>query len=285
MKNVPVAYWTSSISFLSRGEVEMSTSGQDILLYEKSNRIVTLTLNRPERMNSFNWDLAERMADAWATFRDDDDAWVAIVTGVGEKAFCTGRDLIDHKELQQRLEKIGKKPPVELPKFYPDQIWKPIIAAINGYAIGGGWWLAQCCDIRIASEHAELGIAEPRWNMPAGWVHGLTRRLALGHALEMALWGDGRISAQRGYEIGLINRVVPKEKLMDEARSWAERMLYLGPRSVRNLKEIIYRSFDMSPADAEAFANALEQNLLGMEDSIEGPKAFAEKRKPVFKNR
>lgn len=259
----------------------MPISGADILLYEKKDRIVTITLNRPERMNALSIELLERMADAWGQFRDDDDAWVAIVTGAGDKAFCTGFDLVDQAERNKR----GEGMPLVLPKFYPFQIWKPTIAAINGYAISGGWWLAQSCDIRLSAEHAESGIAETRWNMPAYWVHGLTCRLGLGHALEVVLWGDGRISAQRGYEMGWINRVVAKDKLMDEAMSWAERMRFLAPRSVRNLKEILYRSYDMAPSDAEAFGIALETNLLGMEDTVEGAKAFAEKRKPNFKNK
>ena len=259
----------------------MPISGPDILMYEKKERIVTITLNRPERMNALSLELIARMTAAWEKFRNDDDAWVAIVTGSGDRAFCSGFDLIDHAERNKRGEGI----PMGLPKFYPFQIWKPVIAAINGYAIAGGCWLAQSCDIRIATEDAEFGIAETRWNMPASWVHGLTHSLSLRHALEIALWGDGRISAQRGYEIGWINRVVPKEKLMTEAMSWADRMRYLAPRCVRNLKEIIYRSYDMNSTDAEAFGVALEHNLLGMEDTIEGSKAFTEKRKPIFKNK
>jgi len=164
-------------------------------------------------------------------------------------------------------------------------LWKPTIAAINGYAIAGGWCLAQECDIRIAAEHAELGVAEVRWNMGAGWLHPLTRQMHLQHALEVVLWGDRRITAQRAYEMGWVNRVVPKERLMDEAMAWAERILYLAPRDVRNLKEILYRGFHMSPMEGAAFARGLEQNLIGMEDSIEGPQSFAEKRKPQFKNR
>ena len=113
----------------------------------------------------------------------------------------------------------------------------------------------------------------------------MTRQLQLGHALEIALWGDARITAQRGYEIGWINRVVHKEMLLEEALSWADRMRYLAPACVRNLKQILYRGFDMTPAEGIVFADALEQNLIGMEDSIEGPKAFTEKRRPVFKNR
>jgi enoyl-CoA hydratase/carnithine racemase len=259
----------------------MPLSGPDIFIYEKKDRVVTMTINRPERLNAVSMELAYRMEEAWEKFRDDDDAWVAVVTGIGDKAFCTGFDLIDQAERNRK----GEGMPMVLPKFYPHEIWKPVIASINGFAIAGGWWLAQACDIRISAEHAECGIAETRWNMPAGWVHSLPRKVSLGHALEIALWGDARITAQRGYEIGWINRVVPKEKLMTEAMSWADRMRYLAPRSVRNLKEIIYRSYDMSYADAAAFGIALEHNLLGMEDTLEGNKAFNEKRKPNYKNK
>ena len=261
----------------------MPISGPDTLLYEKKDKIVTLTINRPERMNAISIELFERLGDAWSKFRDDEDAWVAILTGAGDKAFCSGFDLIDQAERARR----GESPPTSVPPCTPLHlnIWKPVIAAINGYAIAGGFMLAQHCDIRIAAEHVQFGIAETRWNIGAFWVADLTRQLSLGHALEIALWGDGRMTAQRGYEIGWINRVVPKEKLMEEAYSWAERMLYLAPRCVRNLKEILYRGFYMPPSESIAFAQALEYNLQGMEDALEGPKAFAEKRKPVFKNK
>jgi len=254
----------------------MPVSGSDVLLYEKQDKVVVITINRPERMNSVSIELMERLAEAWARFRSDDDAWVAILTGAGDKAFCTGRDLIEHSETGT---------PQKLPDCFPRDIWKPVIAAINGYAVAGGWQFAQACDIRIAAERAEFGIAETRWNMPAFWVYDLTRQLNLGHALEIALWGNRRITAQRCYEMGWINKVVPQDKLMEEALQWADDMRYLAPRSVRNLKQIIYRGFYLPPAEAEAFALALEQNLIGMQDSIEGPKAFAEKRKPVFKNK
>ena len=145
--------------------------------------------------------------------------------------------------------------------------------------------MAQACDVRIVSEKAELGIAETAWNMPAGWVHGLTRQLHLQHALEIVLWGDRKITAQRAYEMGWVNRVVPHEKVMDEAMHWAERMLSLGPRCVRNLKEILYRSHTMTPEEAEGFYHALEANLQHLDDTKEGAGAFVEKRNPIFHNR
>lgn len=259
----------------------MPITGPDILLYEKQDRIVTITMNRPERRNAWSLELMERLEEAWKRFNEDDDAWVAIVTGAGDKAFCAGFDLVEQAE----RAKAGLGLPKRIPLPTPFEIWKPIIAAINGYALGGGWALSQACDIRIAAEHAEFGIAETQWNMPAQYVYDLTRQLHLGHALEVALWGDRRLSAQRGYEVGWINQVVPKEKLMDTAREWASRMLYLAPRAVRELKQIIYRGFYMPPSEANAFAWALQADLFGMEDSVEGPKAFQERRKPQFKNR
>lgn len=257
----------------------MPISGPDIILYEKKDKIVTITLNRPERMNSITEESMFRLMELWKRFDEDEDAWVAIVTAVGDKMFCPGQDLIEMKENTE------KKIPYKKPRFYYSGTWKPTICAINGTAIAGGWAIAQSCDIRIASEKAEFGIAETRWNMPAGWVYSVPKFINLGLALEIILWGDTKISAQRAYEIGWLNRVVPQEKVMEEAMAWAERMLYLGPRCVRNLKEILHRCPYMVPEEAEAFYRALEANLENMQDTFEARRAFAEKRKPIFHNR
>jgi enoyl-CoA hydratase/carnithine racemase len=261
-----------------------------VLLYEKKfdGKVAIITLNRPEAMNAINGELGQALGEAWERFRNDNDAWVAIVTGAGDKAFSAGADLKETTLIRTGQIKPSAAPQRRVnPWPTPEEInlWKPVIAAINGFAIAGGWAIAQACDIRIAAEHAELGVSEVRWNMSAGWLHALPRQMNLGHALEIVLWGDRRITAQRAYEIGWVNRVVPRERLMDEALEWAERILYLAPRDVRNLKQILYRGAYMNPMDGAAFANALEQNLAGMEDSIEGPKSFAEKRRPQFKNR
>ncbi len=261
----------------------------DVLLYEtrENGRIVVMTMNRPESMNALSGELMAAVADGWRRFAEDDEAWVAILTGAGDRAFCAGADLKETASARAKGGEVFRSSRTAMP--YPlaesMNLWKPTIAAINGYAVAGGWMLAQQCDIRIAAEHAEMGIAEARWNMGAGWVHDLTRQIGIGHALELVLWGDKRITAQRAYEIGWVNRVVPAAKLMDEAMSWAERVLSLAPRAVRNFKEILYRGYYMEPMEGRAFARALEQNLSGMEDSLEGPSAFAEKRKPNFKNR
>ena len=261
---------------------------EPVLLYEtrENGRIAVMTMNRPESMNALSGELMMAIGDGWRRFAEDDEAWVAILTGAGDRAFCAGADLKETASVRAKGGEVYRgRTTMPYPLAETLNLWKPTIAAINGYAVAGGWMLAQQCDIRIAAEHAEMGIAEARWNMGAGWIHDLTRQIGIGHALELVLWGDKRITAQRAYEIGWVNRVVPADKLMDEAMSWAERVLSLAPRAVRNFKEILYRGYYMEPMQGRAFARSLEQNLSGMEDSLEGPSAFAEKRKPNFKNR
>ncbi|MBT5774537.1 MAG: enoyl-CoA hydratase/isomerase family protein [Dehalococcoidia bacterium] len=259
------------------------------LLYETidDGRIAIITMNRPERMNSSDPGMAQRWVDAWTTFADDEQCRVAIVTGAGDRAFSAGQDL----KIRAELEAEGGDAPYRNPTRTVTPIgeklgcWKPTIAAINGYAIAGGWSTAQYCTFRIAADHAEMNIAEARWNQAASFVSTLTRLVGAGIALEFCLMGDRRFSAQRAYEVGLVNKVVPREELMDEAIDWARTLVRMAPRTVENFNQMIHQAASMSQPEATAFANALEVNLRGMEDSLEGPTAFAEKRDAVFKNR
>lgn len=259
------------------------------LLYETidDGQIAIITMNRPERMNSSDPGMAARWVDAWTTFADDDDCRVAIVTGAGDRAFSAGQDL----KIRADLEAEGGDAPYRnrtrgvTPIGEKLGCWKPTIAAINGYAIAGGWSTAQYCTFRIAAEHAEMNIAEARWNQAASFVSTLTRLVGAGIALEFCLMGDRRFSAQRAYEVGLVNKVVPGEQLMAEAIDWARTLARMAPRTVENFNQMIHQAASMSQPEATAFANALEVNLRGMEDSLEGPTAFAEKREAVFKNR
>lgn len=258
------------------------------LLYETvdDGRIAIITINRPERMNSSDPGMGARWNDAWTKFANDDDCWVAVVTGAGDRAFSAGQDL----KIRAELEIAGGDAPYRARVRGVDlrfglNCWKPTIAAINGFAIAGGWAAAQNCTFRIAAPHAEMNIAEARWNQGAGFVAWLSRIIGMGHALEICIMGDRRVSAQRAYEMGFVNKVVPKEQLMEEAVDWARTICNMAPRSVRNFHQLIYQCFNMSIPESQAFSAALEYNLRGMEDSLEGPKAFAEKRRPQFKNR
>lgn len=259
---------------------------------EENGRIWVITLNRPERLNSFNGELRKVLHETYWEFAHDDDAWVAIVTGNG-RAFGTGQDLRERAERNAAAAAGLPDPMVQMPEYLQNifpiaerlNCWKPMIAAVNGIAVAGGFNHVMQCDIRIASEAAEFGVTEARWNQGASWVHHLPRLIGLGNALELVLWGDERISAQRAREMGLVNQVVAPDDLMPTAMEWATRMMSLAPRAVRNFKEILYRGTFMSPFEAARYGANLEQNLGGMEDSIEGPLAFAERRAPVFKNR
>ncbi|MSQ41046.1 MAG: enoyl-CoA hydratase [Dehalococcoidia bacterium] len=258
------------------------------LLYETADNgsIAIFTINRPERMNSSDPGMTARWNDAWTTFAGDDKQRVAIITGAGDRAFSAGQDL----KIRAELEAEGGDAPYRnrtrgLNLRFELNCWKPTIAAINGFAIAGGWSQAQSATFRIAAEHAEMNIAEARWNQGAGFVAWLPRLMHTGHALEVVLMGDRRISAKRAYEMGFVNKVVPKEHLMEEAVDWARTMCRMAPRSLQNFHEMVYRCWNMSIPEAQAYTSALEFNLRGMEDSLEGPKAFAEKRAPVFKNR
>jgi enoyl-CoA hydratase/carnithine racemase len=262
----------------------MPLTGPDILLYEKKDNIVYITINRPERRNSVSYELSHRIRDAVVQFNDDDDARVAIITGAGDKAFCTGLDL---KEQAERTERGGpditqlKNPP----KLWDDvEVFKPIIAAINGFAVAGGWKLAQDCDIRIAAENAEFGISEVKVGRGAPWAISLLWMIPFSIALEILLTGQ-RITAQRAFEIGFVNKVVPNDQLMLEAKKMAELIRDNAPLSVRAAKEMLYRGRDMGCTAGLAMAKHLWQPVYTSEDCQEGSKAFAEKRKPTWKGR
>jgi len=263
------------------------------LLYETTDngRIAIFTINRPERMNSSDPEMGKRWFDAWTQFAEDDDQWVAIVTGAGDRAFSAGQDL---KIRDEREKAAGEgQAPAEMGTRVPFSVtplgsqlkcWKPTIAAINGYAIAGGWSQAQNCTFRIAADHATMNIAEARWNQGAGFVAWLPRLIGIPHALEVCLMADRRLTAQRAYEIGFVNKVVPMAELMDEAVDWARTIVNMAPRSIRNFHQMAYECWGRSIPEAQAFASALEFNLRGMNDSKEGPRAFAEKRAAKFTN-
>jgi enoyl-CoA hydratase/carnithine racemase len=239
-------------------------------------------------MNAMNSEMWQGMTDAWINVRDDPNVWTAIVTGAGERAFSAGADLKEMAMMQAAMASGG-----EVPKMVPDvtpmrgiEVYKPFIAAINGYALGGGLELALACDIRIAAEHATLGLSEvQRAIMPGmGGTQRLPRFVPFGMALEILMTGD-RISAQEAYRIGLVNRVVPLVELMPTAEALAKRISENGPLAVRAAKEAAYRGVRMSLDEGLRLELLLLQGLIASEDAKEGPVAFAEKRKPQYKGR
>jgi enoyl-CoA hydratase/carnithine racemase len=258
------------------------------LLYDQQGHVVTITLNRPGAMNAIDPETHQELIDAWARFRDDPDAWVAILTGAGEKAFSAGADL--KKLIPQAFARPGAG------RSHNDvglggitrgmEIWKPIIAAVNGYALAGGLELMLCCDLRVAAEHASFGLTEVRWAiMPgAGGTQRLPRMVPLAKAMEMILMGE-TCSAQEAHRIGLVNAVVPAAEVLPTARRWAGTICERGPLAVRAAKEAIIRGLSLPLADGLRLEAFLSGTLRGTEDAAEGPKAFAEKRKPVFRAR
>lgn len=230
-------------------------AGNDVLLTERKGRIYIMTINREERRNAISGELSDRMAEEWERFEEDDGLTVAILTGAGDVAFSAGHDMKEDVEGDVRGGAMGshKRVPRRQPRIgLPTR--KPTIAAINGYCLAGGWGLAQGCDVRIAAEHAEFGLPEVTWNLPAGFAAHLEYMTTIGIVCEMLMWGR-RISAQRACEIGFVNKVVPQGKAIDEAMEWAEHMCTLGLPSVIAHKEMIYRGRNMSVRELDALGD------------------------------
>jgi enoyl-CoA hydratase len=254
------------------------------VLYDQQDQIVTITLNRPEALNSINRQLKQELNEAIIRFDRDDTARVAIITGAG-RAFCAGRDLKERAAdnaagvQAHAIDSMGAE---SLALF--EHTWKPLIAAINGYAMAGGWAIAQMCDLRLAAADAMMGITETRWSLLPPFATALPKLIPMAAAMELVTTAQP-ITAQRAYEIGFVNRVTPKERLMDEARAMAQHIIDNAPLSVRYFKELAYRGLDMSEPALAALTRHLYDQLLRTEDSKEGPRAFAEKRKPQWQGR
>ena len=251
------------------------------LLYEKEDRIVTITLNRPDALNAFDPETVVEFSQAMIKFNDDPEAWVAIVTGAGDKAFSAGADL---KKLVPAVQDQGFEAPPSIMRGL--HIYKPFIAAVNGAALGGGLEVVISCDIRIAAENAVFGVPEVRWNLIPGWggTQRLPRMLPWARAAELLLMGN-TVDAQEAYQIGLVNCVVPLPELMPTAKQWARRICDNGPMSVRAAKEAMLTGVDESLDKGLEIEKSLIDRLMTTEDSKEGPKAFAEKRKPIYKGK
>jgi enoyl-CoA hydratase/carnithine racemase len=251
--------------------------------YEKDGRIVVLTLEGDNDLNigMVGPALYERL-DEYAA---DDELWCCIVTGAGTRAFSAGGNL----QVMAAAGGLGRgsvwaPPPPNV--ITGQELWKPLIAAVNGYCVGAGCMFALACDIRIASENAEFGIPEIQYGFPPGLgaPQRLPRVIALGPALEMLLTGD-RITAQQALQWALVNRVVPQAALMDEALKIAGRIVANPPLAVRATKELVYRGLDMTIEDGIRLSGLFGTLSRDTEDAREGLAAFKEKRKPEFRGR
>ncbi len=252
------------------------------LEYTKEGRIAIFTFNRPEARNAMNVETNRQLNEAMIDFRDDPELWVGIITGTGDKAFCAGADI---KEMLP-FRKAHSDRPWALPATPARglELWKPLIAAVNGLALGGGLEIALACDIRIASENARFGQPEILIGMMpgGGGTQRLPRLIPWCKAAEMLLLGKP-IDAQEAYRIGLVNKVVPLDQLMPTAMEWAEAICQASPLAVRASKEAMIRGYSMTLEDGLRLEFSLVNYVMGTEDFTEGTTAFVEKRKPAFK--
>jgi len=244
--------------------------------------LTIVTLNRPDVMNALHPPAHFELAEVFDSFAGDPEQWVAIVTGAGERAFSAGNDL--------KYQAAGGN------RSYPPSgfgglasrfdLDKPVIAAVNGVAMGGGFEIALACDIILAAETAVFALPEPRVGLAAlaGGLHRLPREIGVKRALGMIMTGR-RVSAREGLELGFVNEVVPPLALMEAARRWAAQILELSPMSVRASKQAVYRGLGEASV-AEALGNQMNYpavaTMFGSDDVIEGPRAFAEKRAPKW---
>ncbi len=256
---------------------------------EVDGRLMILTLNRPEVMNALHHLAHEELTAVWDEFQADPELWVAIVTGAGDRAFSAGNDLKYHAEYRA---KHGTRPPANHKGFAGlcnrFDLDKPVIAAVNGIAMGGGFEIALASDIIIASDKAKFALPEPRVGLAAGagGMQRLSRQIPLKKAMGMMLTAR-HVPAQEGFELGFVTAVVPHETLMQEARRWAGLILECSPMSIRATKQVVMQSLDV-PSTEISMRNLTYPAFVAMthsEDTVEGPKAFAEKRKPNWKGK
>jgi enoyl-CoA hydratase len=258
--------------------------------------IALITIDRPDHRNSLDAEHFHLLAESWRRFRDDDQAWVAIITGVGD-AFCTGADLKNFiPKVTAAQREIAQGTVTDIDGFpladstfavlRDVELYKPIIAAINGFCVAGGMEMVGGIDIRIASENASMGVFEPRQGLFAGGgtTVRLPRQISYPHAMEVLLTADP-IPAPRAYEMGLVNEVCSSEELLDRAFDWARRIAKNAPIAIQATKESVLRGLAVDMAEAYGIEMKLSYRVFTSEDAKEGPRAFAEKRPPNWQAR
>ena len=259
--------------------------------YEKHGRVRLITIDRPAKMNSLDFAANDRLVAAWREFDADDDAWVAVVTGAGDAAFCAGADLKTY------TMDFARRPAPEFRRRFTNgpgfggitrnlDIDKPILAAVNGFAISGGFELALACDLRFCSPNAEFALQDAKWGFHAcdGGLIRLPRIVGMGHAMEIILSGD-RVDAEHALRIGLVNRIWPQAELLGRTMDYAQKLASRSPLSHRFAKEVIRRSHGLPEAEALRLESSSFHDVGLTEDLAEGTTSFRERREAAFKGR
>jgi enoyl-CoA hydratase len=265
------------------------------VIYEKKNGIAYITMNRPEALNAMDPEMAVQLADTWLDFRDDESLRCAIITGAGDRAFSVGGDL---KKLLS-LVTGARKPETEADKRFVTErehmekftlrdfdLYKPVIAAVNGHVIAAGFELLLNTDIRVASEKAQFGFQEVKWGLypGGGCTVRLWRQIPFVKTMELLLTGE-LIDAQEAYRLGVVNCVVPVDKVMEEAERFANIIVKNGPLAVSGTKQSILKSMGIPVSAGLAIETAIADQIWQTEDAQEGLRAFREKREPRFKGK
>lgn len=259
--------------------------------YEKQGRVRLITIDRAAKMNSLDFAANDRLVEAWREFDGDEDAQVAVVTGAGDQAFCAGADLKTY------TMDFARRPAPEFRRRFTNgpgfggitrnlDIFKPIIAAVNGFAISGGFELALACDIRFCAPNAEFALQDAKWGFHAcdGGLIRLPQIVGMGHAMEIVLSGE-RVDADHAFRIGLVNRIVPQAKLLETTLAYAQMLAARSPLSQRFAKEVIKRSVGMHMDEALRLESRSFHDVGLTEDLAEGTTAFRERREAQFKGR
>ncbi|MCZ4550185.1 enoyl-CoA hydratase/isomerase family protein [Gordonia rubripertincta] len=252
--------------------------GDAVLFDARDDGIAVITLNRPETRNCLSADVRDGLRDAWHRFEADSSLRVGILTGSGE-TFCAGGDL---KEMVQTGMQVPPRDMFSLP-YDTVELSKPTIAAVNGAAFAGGWMIAQACDLCVASTGAKFAVTEIKVGRSSPWASPLIHMIPQRIMMEILLTGKP-ITAERAYEIGLVNRLAESEALLDSAIDLAREILVGAPLSVRAARETVMLATEMGRSAALQAARAASERCYTSNDAQEGPRAFAEKRAPVWTN-
>ena len=263
------------------------------LIYEKREGIAYLTLNRPEARNALDPETILELVAAWKDYRDDRELRCAIITGAGDKVFCSGADLGKliplftgaKKPETEEDKEVSKNPVLAGQALLKDfELYKPVIAAINGHAIAGGMEMLYSTDIRVAAEDAKFGLQEVKWAIfpMTGSSVKLPRQLPYARTMEILLTGE-LMEAKEAYELGFLNRVVPKGQVMAEAERFARIIADNGPLAVTAIKKAVLQNIGLTIAEGLAKEAEIAAPVFMTKDAQEGPRAFKEKRKPQYK--